>query len=176
MADAVKGNRLERYRDGLRNGIRLHREIDHYTDTHPVARQSRERLMPVFHKFSGVIVDIFYDHYLARNWTEYSDEPLATFTRRNYQVLMRHYFILPPRSKRILLFMMQGDWLSSYAGLDGLDQSLRGLARRAGNASGMEHAVKHLEKDYNAFGEEFRMFFPELTDYARRIISVNGAQ
>lgn len=166
MADAIKGNRFERYRDGLKKGILLHREIDTYTDSHPVAGSSRERLWPVFHKFSGVIVDVFYDHFLARNWGDYSSEPLSAFTRRNYRILMRHYIILPPRSKRILLFMMQSDWLSAYAEMDGLHQSLVGLSRRTKHASGMENATVYLERHYDSFRDDFRLFFSELKNHA----------
>ena len=87
IADAVKGRYIEKYNEKIRYGIKLHREIDNYTDNHPVFKQSRKRLLHKYHKFSGVIVDMYYDHFLAVNWSDYSDENLEAFVSNAYKIL-----------------------------------------------------------------------------------------
>lgn len=162
IADAVKGNHLDHFPEDVVKGIRLHREIDDYTDHHPVFRQSKSRLSYAYGKFSGVIVDIYYDHYLARNWKDYSSNDLATYVAKTYKMLLRNYATLPARSRRILPFMIAQDWLTGYAEFDKLARVFQGMSRRSRFKSGMEHAVEDLKKDYHDFESEFRTFFPDI--------------
>ena len=106
IADGVKGNQMNGYSAGIRDGIRLHREIDRYTDNHPVVKQSKSRLSPKYRMFSGVIVDLFYDHFLSKYWQEFSQKELNDFVSKTYQLLIKSYDLLPPRPKRILPFMI----------------------------------------------------------------------
>jgi acyl carrier protein phosphodiesterase len=162
VADSVKGNSLNHFPADVVRGIRLHREIDSYTDSHPVFRQSKARLSPKYRMFSGVIVDLYYDHFLARNWHDYSDINLAQYVGAAYKMLLRNYAILPPRSRRILPFMIAQNWLVGYAEFDRLARVFQGMSRRSRFESGMENAVEDLKLDYNAYGQEFRQFFPEI--------------
>jgi acyl carrier protein phosphodiesterase len=162
IADSVKGNYQNRFPEGMERGIRLHREIDRYTDSHPVVRESKNRLMPKYRMYSGVIVDIYYDHYLAKYWNEYSDEDLRKLVSRTYFLLFRRYPLLPPRSKKILPFMVAQNWLVGYRDLDVLQKVFNGMSRRTNHNSGMENAVFDLKKDYKLFENEFRAFFPEI--------------
>ena len=93
IADAVKGKELNRYKEQVQVGIRLHRAIDTYTDKHPVVEKSKERLRGKYHKYAGVIVDMFYDHFLAANWNEYSNEPLNKFTSNAYRILILNFLV-----------------------------------------------------------------------------------
>ena len=166
IGDHVKGNGWERYRQGIINGIRLHRMIDAFTDQHPVFNQSSDRHQHKYHKYAGVITDMYYDHLLAANWDDYSDEELYTFTRRNYMVLMKNYLILPKKTKTILPFIMRSNWLASYADLDFLQRAFQGMAIRTPFKSGMENAVSDLKDHYQQYLEEFRRFFPDIIKYA----------
>jgi acyl carrier protein phosphodiesterase len=162
MADAVKGNLLDHYPTKVIKGIRLHRHIDSFTDHHPVFRSSKNRLVHKYEKFSGVIVDLYYDHFLARYWPEYSDNDLEAFVSEAYKLLLRNYDLLPARSRRILPYMIAQNWLVGYADLGKLARVFQGMSRRSRFSSGMENAVEDLQKDYQAFEGDFRTFFPDI--------------
>ncbi len=166
IADHINGNDYAHYRKGIIQGILLHRRIDSFTDQHPVVIRSKKRLYRNNHKYAGVVVDIFYDHFLAAGWSAYSSQDLTAFTARSYGILLQNFDILPVHTKRILPYMMEDDWLASYANLDFLQQSLRGMAIRTPYRSGMEKAVSNLRDHYGSFRDEFREFFPELILFA----------
>jgi acyl carrier protein phosphodiesterase len=169
IADHVKGNDTGRFRPGFMKGIVFHRNIDMYTDQHPQFIRSRSRLIGQYHKYSGVITDMFYDHLLATNWKDYSHEDIYDFTARNYKLLLKYFLTLPPKTKRLLPFMIQSNWLASYAHFDFLQRSLEGMAMRTPFKSNMENAVIDLKRDYSLFTKEFRLFFPEIIEYAKLI-------
>jgi acyl carrier protein phosphodiesterase len=165
IADAVKGSHYKNYPDGVSKGILLHREIDHYTDNHPVFRRSKSRLTSRYGIFSGIIVDIYYDHFLSRNWEDFSQARLREFVASAYFILIRKYHLLPPRSKRILPFMISQNWLVGYANFDSLQRVFNGMSRRTNNQSGMENAITDLKADYEHFENDFREFFPEIISH-----------
>lgn len=162
IADSVKGKVFETYSKRVQHGILLHREIDRYTDQHEVFKQSKKRLSPKYRMYSGVIVDIFYDHFLAKNWNDYSDKELKLFVSQTYLMLVNRFKILPPRSKRILPFMIAQNWLVNYSKLDDLRKVFRGMSRRTSNSGGMLNAVDDLEEHYESFENEFKLFFPDI--------------
>jgi acyl carrier protein phosphodiesterase len=162
IADGVKGNPKNGYSEGIRDGIKLHREIDRYTDNHSVVKQSKTRLSPKYRKFSGVIVDLYYDHFLSKNWADYSDKDLYRFVSTAYDLLIRKYNLLPPHPKRILPYMVTFNWLVGYADLGILQRVFKGMSHRTKFDSGMENAVSDLEENYTLFEKEFREFFPEI--------------
>lgn len=168
VADGIKGTAAENYPETIRKGIALHRRIDAYTDAHPVVKQSVERLQPKFRKYAVVIVDIYYDHFLARNWNEYSRRDLTEFSLWVYKQLIVRYRMLPKRTKRALPFMIAQNWLVGYANLRDLDRVFRGMAWRARFDSGMEHAVPFLKQHYAEFEKEFRLFFPDLVRFCEQ--------
>jgi acyl carrier protein phosphodiesterase len=162
VADAIKGNALHNFPEGMERGIRLHREIDNYTDQHPLFRASRSRLSPKYRMFAGVIVDLYYDHFLAKYWAEYSDEDLKHLVSRTYFLLIRRFHLLPARSRRILPFMITQNWLVGYRDLNSLQIVFNGMSRRTSQPSGMENAIGDLKAGYALYENEFRTFFPEI--------------
>lgn len=170
IADHVKGNGIKRFNEGIIKGISLHRAIDTFTDHHPVVSQSRARLRKKYRKYAGVITDMFYDHFLASNWGVYSEEDLVEHTLGRYRTLLRHFLILPAKTKRILPFMISANWMASYASLEFLQRSMEGLAYRTTFPSGMEKAVEDLKKDYDLYKGEFDLFFPEVKKYVAECI------
>ena len=162
IADSVKGKVFETYTNTIQRGILLHREIDRFTDQHEIFKLSKARLSPKYRMYSGVIVDIFYDHFLAKNWHLYSDKELKSFVSETYLMLIKHFRILPPRSKRILPFMIAQNWLVNYSNLDDLRRVFRGMSRRTSNSAGMLNSVDDLEEYYDLFENEFKLFFPEI--------------
>src|SRR6478609_22744 len=97
IADAVKGNNYKIYSEEVQKGILLHRQIDYFTDTHSVFIQSRTRLREEFGKYAGVVGDIFYDHFLAANWTQFHPTPLDLYSKEIYSLIEQNWSILPPK-------------------------------------------------------------------------------
>ncbi len=166
IADHVKGNRINRYSPGIIAGIQLHREIDTFTDSHPIFLASKARLQKKYKKYSGVIVDMFYDHFLSANWPDYSEEDITSFTNRIYRIAIKRYFILPPKTKRLLPFMARSNWLAGYGTLEGIDRALTGMSGRTPFKSGMENAAGDLKRDYSLYKTEFQQFFPEVIRFS----------
>ena len=166
IADSVPGKQLETYPPAVQVGIRLHRAIDAFTDQHPVVRRSTTRLRAAGHgKYAGVVSDMFQDHFLARNFSEFSAESLEAFTHRVYALLTARRADMPARVQHFLPYLTEQNWLLHYAGLDGIRRSLGGLSRRASPGSGMETAVDELDANYTAYEADFREFFPVLRAY-----------
>ncbi|MFW5892537.1 MAG: ACP phosphodiesterase [Bacteroidota bacterium] len=174
IADMVKGRQIEQFSREVVRGIRLHRKIDEYTDSHPVVSRSKDRIRAKYRHYSGVVVDMYYDHYLAKNWSDYSDEPLDLFVQSAYNVLMKNYVMLPKRAKFILPLMIGSNWLVNYADLKSFKRHMEGMAKRTHFESGMEHAVDDLKQHYNEFRNDFREFFPDLAAFSKRFIEKSG--
>lgn len=170
IADSVKGSNLSKFPTTVQTGILLHRKIDHYTDNHPVVMKSKLRLRPQFHKYSPVIVDVFYDHFLAKNWNNYASQPLMEFTANAYKLLSNNFDLLPGRTQMMMPYMIKDNWLLHYREIEGIRRALTGMARRSKFESKMELATISLEKDYKQFQEEFETFFPELKTNAEQWI------
>lgn len=162
IADSIKGKKYLKYPVGIRKGIILHRAIDFYTDTHPTVRKSTSRLFDAYGHYSGVIVDILYDHFLAANWQEYSDVPLEIFVADFYDLLQANYEILPKNIKQFLPYMIKDNWLVSYATVKGISRILYQMNERTKGRSKMNFAVIELEEHYTDFEAEFSAFFEEL--------------
>ncbi|KJD34863.1 ACP phosphodiesterase [Tamlana sedimentorum] len=162
MADGIKGKSYKKYQRDLQIGILLHRHIDTFTDAHPVVRQSTKRLHKKYGHYSGVIVDILYDHFLAKNWQNYSNKPLPDYVNDFYNSLKTHYNILPSRIQKMMPYMIADNWLLSYANTEGISRVLNGMNKRTQNRSGMNEAVKELEDFYEDFEAEFTTFFEAL--------------
>jgi acyl carrier protein phosphodiesterase len=128
--------------------------------------ESKNRLLPAYRKYSGVITDMFYDHFLSANWNEYSSEGIDAFTNRMYRLIMKRFMILPSRTRYMLPFMAKDNWLKGYGTFEGLERALRGMDRRTPFDSGMPNAVRDLRRDYDLYKEEFNAFFPEIVSFA----------
>ena len=165
IADHVKGNNFLPYNERIIQGIKLHRLIDAFTDTHPVVEESKKRLRPNFHKYAPVIVDVFYDYFLARNWKEHHSLNLEQFVNNAYSVLNRNEMILSARTSRMLQFMTEQNWLYHYSTLEGIDKALTGMSRRTRFKSNMDKATLHLKKNHEKFQTEFNLFFPQLKSF-----------
>ncbi|MBZ0243954.1 MAG: acyl carrier protein phosphodiesterase [Bacteroidales bacterium] len=170
VADGIKGKMIEKYSGAMLRGVHLHRAIDTYTDQHPVVRQSVSRLQPEFSKFSPVIVDVYYDHFLAANWASYCSRDLSAFSVEVYRVLLRNFSKLPPRSKRMLPWMMAQNWLTGYANLADLNRSFTMMSRRVSFESRMEYAVDFLKLNYSDFEQDFKLFFPDLIKESEQVL------
>lgn len=168
IADFVKGKPSVHIPDNIIKGIALHRLIDTFTDTHPVVKQSIKRLQPTYHKYAGVIVDIFYDHFLAINWSLFSQEPLPVFASKTYALMNSNKAILPEAMHQMFYYMQKQNWLVSYGQLEGVARVLEGMAHRTTFLSNMELAIHDLERDYEEYNKEFLLYFPLLIEYVQQ--------
>ncbi|HZX73653.1 MAG TPA: ACP phosphodiesterase [Cyclobacteriaceae bacterium] len=176
IGDFVKGRNLnEQYPAEIARGIWLHRAIDEYTDAHPVVKKSKDRLRPTYRHYAPVIVDVFYDHFLAKNWTTYSDVPLTQYAEETYELVRGNGSILPERFMNMMKYMMQGNWLVHYATTDGIHQALSGMSRRSRFDSKMDQSVIDLKEHYSDFEMEFSTFFPELKAFSESWLNSNPA-
>jgi len=170
IADGVKGKVLFTFPQGIQQGIKLHRAIDHFTDHHPIVEKSKNRLRIKYRKYAGVVVDLYYDHYLANLWKDYSSVKLEKYTEETYKLMFKNYFMLPGKMKGILPFMAQGNWLLNYGKVEGVQRALTGLARRTTFKSNMEFAHEDLVTYYDEFKNEFQAFFPNLINFTKDYI------
>jgi acyl carrier protein phosphodiesterase len=168
IADSIRGKKYEAYPLKVQKGILLHRNIDTFTDSHPIVRQSTKRLHKNYSHYSGVIVDILYDHFLAKNWKKYSDIPLETFVDDFYHLLKDNFEMLPENVQRMLPYMIHDNWLVSYASIEGITKVLEGMNRRTKNRSKMNLAVVELQEFYDEFEAEFTSFFEELIAFSQQ--------
>lgn len=166
IGDHVKGNRKFDFPDGIRRGIELHRAIDHFTDTHPITAQSRKYLYARQSKYSGVVLDLFYDHFLAANFNDYSAVPLALFSREKYLQLANGDHWFPEKVKHFYPYMVERDWLTGYATVEGIGKTLTGLSRRVSFENRMHEATEDLVEWYEILEKDFKNFFPELIRFS----------
>ena len=170
IADFVRSSQQHLFSAEINKGIEIHRSIDRFTDEHAVVHQSKQRLREKYHKYATVIVDVYYDHFLAANWKKFSDVPLAQFSYETYSLLRKHQNVFPFGAQRVFYFMSAYDWLYSYQSIEGIQNALHGLSRRARFNSGMEHAIDDLKKYYTEFEKEFNEFFPELEAHINKCL------
>ncbi|MCA6077915.1 ACP phosphodiesterase [Fulvivirga sedimenti] len=166
IGDFVKGNQYNKYPKEIQNGVLLHREIDAFTDSHPEIREGRKRLWDPYRHYSGVIMDLFCDHFLAKQWESYHDDPLEVFARNMYALMDQNNAYLPQQARNMLPYMKNGNWLVSYGSVEGIDRALTGLSRRTSFRSGMENAANDLAADYTFFNSIFNKFFPDMIRFA----------
>ncbi len=171
LGDFVKGRLDDRFPETVRRGIALHRAIDSFTDAHPLHLASRNRIGRRRRRYAGIIVDVCYDHFLCRHWTDYSNESLAGFAARVYDILGEHRDDLPGRLRRIAPHMIADDWLGSYSDLANVGRALDGIAHRIVRSNPLAGALTEIEANYTALDDDFRRFFPELQAQAGRILS-----
>ncbi|MDY6901993.1 MAG: ACP phosphodiesterase [Cyanobacteriota bacterium] len=171
LGDFVKGSIENIYPLKIIEGIHLHRKIDSFTDSHPIFRSSKRLIGLDRRRFSGIMIDVFYDHFLAKNWSNYSSIAIDDFTHHVYQVLQENKKILPERLKNILPDMISHDWLASYREISTIDRAINGLSRRIKRNNNLFGGVEELFLNYQQLQTDFSMFFPELIDYSLTVSS-----
>lgn len=166
LGDFVKGRVEGAAHRGLserqRTGIQLHRTIDAFSDRHPAVGRSKGLLRPEYGRLSGVIVDVFYDHVLARRWHDHHPQPLEAYTQDVYRTLRANAHRMPAGVRPLITAMSHGDWLLGYSRLEGIDRALRGMAARRPAVAGIASAGRVLSDHFDRFSDDFDQFLPEL--------------
>ncbi|WP_321371315.1 ACP phosphodiesterase [uncultured Draconibacterium sp.] len=165
IGDYVKGNKYLQYDEEIAKGILLHRQIDSFTDSHPLQKEAKLMFRDEFGLYSGIVVDFMYDHFLAKNWNNYSAVHLPAFAKRVHAVLLSNFTVLPRRVQGFLPFLIQNKRLLSYASIDGIIQSLKIMGNYTSLPGKSEHARTILTENYIELNANFSAFFAELIDF-----------
>lgn len=168
ISDFVKGAQKSGYAVSIQVGIQLHRFIDSYTDEHPATARAKQIFRPAYRLYSGPIMDILYDHFLATDESEFSPDSLLQFTREVYQTLEEEAVHLPPRFVPMFTYMKMENWLYNYRTVEGIEKSLRGLVRRAAYISDSTAAIKLFKSNYDELKNYYREFFPAVKQMANQ--------
>ena len=163
--DFVKGRLQGQFDPEIEAAIQLHRSIDVFTDRHPLVDIALSRFSITRRRYAGIVLDVFFDHCLARDWTLYADRPLEQFTSDVYRVLLAEHQ-LPERLAKIAPHMVANDWLGSYQEFEVLEQVLRGISRRLTRPEELAGAMQELRLLYEPLSEDFRLFYPELQAFS----------
>ena len=166
LADQVRGADRTKMSSAFQKGAACHLAIDVFTERHPITQRSRQRIPSSHRRFSGILVDIYYDHCLARDWSRYSPQPLAEFTQTAYQALLPLAPGLPEEARITLERIIEYDWLTSYQTLDGIADILQRLSHRLAERwqrdVDLMEALPELTAQDAALSADFHEFFPQL--------------
>lgn len=163
LGDFLEPRWQEKYSPRVCAGVELHRFVDRYTDAHPLVSRARRTVRPPYRRFAGVLLDMFFDHFLARGWDRWSPQVgLEEFALSRYAVLERHEPRLTARLRRILPSMVRHDWLGAYAGRAGIERALRGMSRRLTRENPLGSGAVLLDEIGLELQSTFDRFFPEL--------------
>lgn len=170
IADHIRGNNYESFSEEIQQGIFLHREIDTFTDSHPLVRKSKRRLNKRYGHYGGVIIDIFYDYFLAKNWAKYSEIPFDVFTDGVNKMLSEVSHDLPTKSQEFIKYMIAYNLLFNYQFEDGIEKVLTGMNHRTKGKSKMNLAIEDLKELNKEFEEDFILFFEDLRNFSNQKI------
>jgi acyl carrier protein phosphodiesterase len=152
---------------GVREGIWLHRRIDSFTDAHPLITVSKTRVSAERRRYAGIMIDMFYDHLLARHWDSFADQSIEEFTRGIYPLLLKQRDVIPANAWPVISRMAEHDWLTRYARLSSLHQALDNIALRLRHSNPLPGSADELERDYAGFEADFLAFMPQVIAFSR---------
>ncbi len=162
IADSVKGKAHQNFSPKIQQGILLHRKIDEFTDKHQITKELSLLLKSNYNRHSGVVIDVFYDHFLSYNWIKYSDIPIHTYIKNCHKILLKNFIILPAQVKTFLPIMIAKNRLLSYSNIDGLENALQLMAKYTSLPAESSFAIEVLNKNYQFINQQFLIFFDEL--------------
>lgn len=175
ISDFVKGRKQYDFSADIQKGIRLHRDIDGFTDDHEATREAKAFLKPAVALYAGAFIDVVYDHFLANDTNEFADATLQVHASKTYEVLEKYQDVLPPRFSQMLPFMITQNWLYHYRSLWGTQNSFGGLARRAKYLHSADEAFCLFQQNYGQLQNCYNAFFPGVKAFARgRLQELSG--
>ena len=151
-------------------GIVMHRKLDRFTDRHEQFLRARSLLAPERRRFAGIVVDIFFDHFLSRHWHEYSVQPLPLFIEAVHASLQRHPDWLSPKLAAVAPRLRSENWLHRYGSPEGITRTLERVARRSPRIAPIKDSIEDLLGKYNTFEETFLRFFPDARAFAATLL------
>jgi len=175
IADFVKGLLVDQYNPTVLKAIEVHRKVDAFTDTHVIVLESRKLFSSKRRRFAGIIIDVAFDHFLAKNWSLYSNVELIDFIDKSYAILKRYRKLLPGDLKFAVPRMIEEDWLGSYKHLEAigitLDKISKRIEKKFGRRNNLSGAIEEVKSNYIELETNFKVFFPELVSYVENLRS-----
>ncbi|GAB3650995.1 ACP phosphodiesterase [Echinicola sediminis] len=168
IGDFVRGNLEEQFEPGIVAGILLHREIDHFTDTHPVVKEAQKLLKPKYNKYAWVITDVYFDYFLSKHWQDYDHRSIQDFAKEVYHIIEENEQLLPQNFLYMFHYMKKENWLVAYGTIAGMKASLTGISKHTSFDSKMETAHLFLKEHEKELKVYFDQFFPELVKFAKQ--------
>jgi acyl carrier protein phosphodiesterase len=168
IGDWIKGALPAGLPEDLARGASLHRAIDSHAESHPAFCNSRTRVSPLRRRYAGVLVDIYYDHLLARDWSSHHHQSLQSFADKVYRQIGARRDDLPAEAQRVMRLMAEQDWLSSYASMDGIADVLARMSRRARQPNPLLGGEQEFLADAEGFGRDFRVWLADATEFCEQ--------
>lgn len=168
IGDYVKGRDYENYPKLIKKGILLHRGIDDFTDRHPIVRKTKTVFQEKYRKYSGIIVDILFDHYLSRNWEKFSSEPLVQYIHGIHELLKANINMLPPPVQRFVPSFIEKNWIRAYQTLEGVELVLNRMSMRTSLPDNSHSAITGIQANYQLFDDNFNEYFPQLVEFVEK--------
>jgi len=164
----MRGVRHEKLPEKVWQGVQLHRSVDGFTDSHPIVRDLRKRFRPEKRRFSGIVLDVVFDHFLIEHWERFSHDDFDRFVGNCYQELWAQRHLMPPRMEMVVTWMIERDWIRSYAHLAHVGRALDGLASRLKMNHDFHGSIEEVHRHHAAIEEGFLAFFPDLVDHVKQ--------
>lgn len=161
IADHLRGNNFNHLPTGVIQGIKMHRQIDDYTDTHELFKKSKRIFYTNFEKYSGVLIDIYFDHLLAKNFQEFSTVNLSSFSKKVYEVYDAKKELFPTSSNRFLNYVISNNIYEAYALKDGITTVLRHLSSRIKHPVQLHDSIVEFTDNEKVLEENFKLFFQD---------------
>lgn len=171
IGDHVKGKNYLQLPQNIADGVVMHRKIDTFTDSHPIFRQSKKYFQAEYGLYSGVIIDIVYDHFLAKNWSKYHSTDLYSFSQNFYFNLNQYLTILPEKTQLVAPYLIQENWLYSYKTIEGITKTLERMDLRTKNLSKMRFAHLTLTQNYQKLEYDFFDFIVQVYEYSQILLN-----
>ena len=171
ISDYVKGKKKYDYPEQIRQGIAVHREIDRFTDMHSVTKEAKEIFRPSYRLYAGSLIDVIYDHFLALDENEFTDESLEAFTINTYAMLDQFTDHFPEKFSKMYPYMKTQNWLYNYRYRQGIEKSLAGVVRRAKYLEESDTAYHLFNEHYNRLKDLYQLFFPELKNMTANFLN-----
>jgi len=169
MADFLKQADLSIQPEGILRGIENHRATDKFTDSHPAVTRLRTEFDPAFRRFVPIMLDVTFDHMLAKSWSDFHEMELAAFTQHAHQQLSEVEQFMPDLMRNRLRGMAKEGWLARYVSTDTVDKTLIAISNRIRFENNLDEAYREVVKQYDVIEETFHTFFPELVEYIRSL-------
>lgn len=168
IGDYVKGKKINGYPEEVVQGIMLHRKIDSFTDSHAITRASKKVIAEKYGLYAGIVIDIFYDHFLSANWSRYSETPLREYIHDRYRLLDSGFSVFPEGVKSWFPYFIKSNWLETYTNFNGLNMVFKRMSYRTTLPDYGEYAVSQLKENYDFLKENFFLFFGEICEMVQK--------
>ena len=167
LGDLISNKAVKTYPAGIRKGVIIHRQIDSFTDEHPLVLKGVRRLYAKHHKYASVLIDIFYDYMLAKNWETYSTETQQEFADRIYAALLSNKEFMSERLQERVVGMTNANWLLNYQHTEGIAHAIGRVKKRVSRPDLLENSIESLLENFDEMDKEFNVFFPDMIAFLK---------